>query len=163
MATIFVSYRRQDSPYVAAVLKDRFERQFGEQSVFLDIDNIPIGADFREHIDLAVQQCDVMLVLIGDVWLRVMPGKERNRLFEPRDFVRAEIEAAFRRAIPIVPVLVEDAEMPSAEDVPESIQELIYRNSPELRAGRDFNSHFDSFGRGARPDVEAANQNQRNG
>ena len=121
MARIFVSYRRQDSPYVAAVLKDRLERQFGEHSVFLDIDNIPIGADFREHIDLAVQQCDVMLVLIADAWLKVMPGKERNRLFDPQDFVRAEIEAAFRRTIPIVPVLAENAQMPSPEDLPQSI------------------------------------------
>jgi len=142
MAKIFVSYRRQDNPYVALSLKDHLERQFGGGSVFLDIDNIPFGVDFREHIDLAVQQCDVMLVLIGDAWLTVRTGKERNRLFEPQDFVRVEIEAAFRRSIPIVPVLCDDAEMPAEEHLPESIRNLVYRNSAELRAGRDFNSQM---------------------
>ena len=95
-----------------------------------------------EHIDLAVQQCDVMLVLIGDEWLTVRMGKERNRLFDPQDFVRAEIEAAFHRAIPVIPVLVENAEMPAEEHLPGSIRNLIYRNSAELRAGRDFNSQM---------------------
>lgn len=151
MAKIFVSYRRQDSPYVALALKDRLERQFGQDSVFLDIDNIPLGMDFREHIDRAVQQCDVMLVLIGDAWLAVMPDKDRNRLFDPQDFVRTEIEAALRRSIPIVPVLVENAKMPGAEDLPPSIQNLIYRNAAEVRAGLDFNSHMtrlsDNLGR----------------
>ena len=142
MAKIFVSYRRQDSPYVAQALKDRLEQQFGQHSVFLDIDNIPIGVDFREHIDLAVRQCDVMLVLIGDRWLSVTPGNERNRLFDPQDFVRAEIEAALRRTIRIVPLLADNARMPTTADLPSSIQDLIYRNSAELRAGRDFNSQM---------------------
>ena len=74
MAKIFVSYRRQDSPYVAPTLKDRLEQRFGENSVFLDIENIPIGVDFRERINLAVRHCDVMLVLIGDAWLAPMPA-----------------------------------------------------------------------------------------
>ena len=143
MAKIFVSYRRQDSPYVALTLKARLEERFGKQSVFLDIDNIPMGVDFRKHIDLAVKQCDVMLVIIGDSWLRVMPGRQQNRLFDPQDFVRAEIEAALRREIPIIPVLVEAAEMPSAEDLPESIRELIFRHSTVLRAERDFDSQME--------------------
>jgi TIR domain len=140
MAKIFVSYRRQDSPYVAAVLKDRLERRFGGDSVFFDIDNIPVGADFRKHIEAAVGQCVAMLVLIGDSWLAPVEGR-KNRLFEPRDYVRMEIEAALGRKIPVVPVLVANADMPAAEDLPESIQELIFRNAAEVRAGRDLENH----------------------
>lgn len=142
MAKLFVSYRRQDSAYVALTLKERLERHFGENSVFFDIDNIPLGGDFRKYIEMAVEQCDVLLVLIGDGWLAVQDNKVQNRLFEPRDYVRIEIEAGLRRGIPVIPVLVENAQIPRAEDVPESIQDLIFRNSAELRAGRDFYDHM---------------------
>jgi len=142
MAKMFVSYRRQDTPYVAQALKDRLEERFGKGSVFLDIDNIPFGVDFREHIDRAVQQCDVMLVLIGDAWLSPASGQTTSRLFAAQDFVRTEIESALKRSIPIVPLLAESAEMPNADELPDSIKNFVYRNAAELRAGRDFNSHM---------------------
>ncbi len=142
MARIFVSYRRQDSPYVAATLRDHIERRFGADSVFFDIDNIPVGADFRKHIEAAVSECGALLVLIGDKWLMPEERTGKNRLFEPRDYVRMEIEAALARGIPVVPVLVEAAEMPTAGDLPESIGDLIFRNAAEVRAGRDFQNHM---------------------
>jgi hypothetical protein len=143
MARIFLSYRRQDAPYVAAALKDRLETHFGAESVFIDVDNMPIGVDFRRHIESAVGQCDAMLVLIGGGWLTVAKEGVKNRLFEPRDYVRMEIEAALGREIPVVPVLAEEAEMPAAEEMPESIQDLIYHNAAEIRAGRDFKTDLD--------------------
>ncbi|MFO0918635.1 MAG: toll/interleukin-1 receptor domain-containing protein [Planctomycetaceae bacterium] len=68
MAKIFISYRRDDSGYIALMLRDKLEERFGRQSVYLDIDNIPFGIDFRDHIDSAVSQCDVMLAVIGSAW-----------------------------------------------------------------------------------------------
>ena len=143
MARIFLSYRRQDAPYVALALKDRVEAHFGAESVFIDVDNVPIGVDFRRHIETAVGQCDAMLVLIGAQWLAVAGKDVKNRLFEPRDYVRIEIEAALGRGIPVVPVLVDEAAMPPAGEMPESIQDLAYRNAAEIRAGRDFRTDVD--------------------
>jgi TonB family protein len=57
-------------------------------------------------------------------------------LDEPVDFVREEVAAALRRDIPVIPVLVRGAEMPHADQLPDSIKELAYRNSAELTHAR---------------------------
>lgn len=144
MARIFISYRRNDSAYVAATLKEKIQQRFGEDSVFLDIDNIPLGVDFRRHIGDAVGQCDVLLVLIGDNWL----GDNGVRLRAESDFVRIEIESALQREIPVVPVLLDRAEMPPSEMLPPSLQNLVYRNCAEIRAGKDFYQHVDRLLKG---------------
>ena len=113
MAQIFISYRRQDSAYLAATLSERLQQHFGPNSVFFDIDNIPLGVDFRDHIGNAVGQCDVLLVIIGDQWTGAVDSQGKRRLDNPSDYVRVEIESALKRNIPVVPVLVENAQMPS--------------------------------------------------
>jgi hypothetical protein len=47
--------------------------------------------------------------------------------------VRLEIEAAIRLNKPIVPILLEGAEMPSSELLPDSLVSLSYRQALELR------------------------------
>ena len=69
MPKTFISYRRNDSAEVTKRLHDRLEIQFGPQSVFMDIDSIPPGVDFRKRLSDAVQQTDVLLAVIGDGWL----------------------------------------------------------------------------------------------
>jgi hypothetical protein len=137
MARIFVSYRRHDGRFVAFPLKERIEQRFGEGSVFVDVDNIPVGVDFRKHVESEIGRCHAMLVLIGDEWLATEAHTGKNRLFDPQDPVRAEIEAALARKILIVPVLIGDARMPAAANVPESIQALTFLNAAEVRGGRD--------------------------
>lgn len=140
MAQIFISYRRDDSAYPVATLSERLKRRFGDGSVFRDIDNIPLGIDFRAHIGNAVGQCDVLLAVIGNDWLTI-PGKNGlPRLQDPRDPVRVEIESALARDILVVPVLVDKAEMPAEADLPESLRKLADRNGAEVRAGRDMDS-----------------------
>ncbi|MDQ6622994.1 MAG: toll/interleukin-1 receptor domain-containing protein, partial [Verrucomicrobiota bacterium] len=140
MTRIFISYRRHDSGYAAASLRDTLRDRFGHESVFFDLDNIPFGVDFREYIGNAVGQCHVLLVLIGDDWTKATDREGKRRLDDPADYVRIEIESALKRDIPVIPVLVEEALMPAAEDLPESIRPLVYRNAAELRAGRDMDS-----------------------
>jgi hypothetical protein len=65
MAKIFLSYRRQDSAGIAGRIYDRLRAHFGDDTVFMDIDSIPFGVDFREHIGAAVGQCDVVLERSG--------------------------------------------------------------------------------------------------
>ena len=143
MAKIFLSYRRSDSAYVAANLSDKLQQHFGRDSVFFDIDTIPLGVDFREYIGNAVGQCDVLLAVIGDQWVRAVDAQGNRRIDNPSDFVRVEIESALKRDIPVIPVLVGETEMPSADDLPEAIQSIVYRNATELRAGRDLRQHID--------------------
>ena len=143
MPQIFISYRRVEGGYVAADLSDKLQQHFGENSVFFDVDDIPLGVDFREHIANAVGQCDVLLAIIGDQWVSSVDEHGNRRLDNPSDFVRIEIESALKRQIPVIPVLVGRVQMPSADDLPESLKSIAYRNATELRAGRDLRQHFD--------------------
>ena len=141
MARIFISYRRSDTGYVARMLADRLQRQYGDGSVFLDVDNIPPGVDFRDHLDAAVARCDVFLALIGNEWLAANESGG-IRLQDPRDFVRIELESALQRNIPVIPILTESAGMPREDQLPESLRAFAYRNAMELRAGVDLEVHL---------------------
>jgi hypothetical protein len=50
MAKIVISYRRADSTAITGRIRDRLADHYGDDSVFMDIDNIPIGMDFRNQI-----------------------------------------------------------------------------------------------------------------
>lgn len=143
MARIFLSYRRDDSAYVAATLNDKLQDRFGSDAVFFDVDAIPLGVDFRNYIADAVGRCDVLLVVIGDNWLGAGKEQAAGRLDDPADYVRIEIESALKRDIPVIPILVGEAPMPTESALPESIQAIAFRNAAEIRAGRDFRQHMD--------------------
>jgi hypothetical protein len=145
MTRIFISYRRSDSAYVASVLKDKLEERFGRNSVFLDVDTIPFGVDFREYITDGVTQSDVMLVIIGENWLKAKTEGGIRRLDNPDDFVRFEIETALKRKIPVIPVLIDKAEMPKENELPSTLNSLVFRNALEIRPGRDFRNHIDNL------------------
>jgi len=148
MTKIFISYRRDDSSYIAGMINERLEKHFGPNSVFLDIDSIPLGLDFRKHISDSVEQCNVLLALIGDLWINSTNDQGSRRLDDPTDFVRLEVESALKRDIPVIPVLVGKARMPSATELPSSLQELAFRNAAEVRAGRDLQEHLTRLVRG---------------
>jgi hypothetical protein len=148
MAQIFISYRRHDSAYLAATLSDKLQQHFGPNSVFFDVDNIPLGVDFREYIGNAVGQCDVLLVIIGDQWMGPVDSQGKRRIDDPSDYVLIEIESALKRNIPVIPVLVEEATMPSPADLPAAIQSIAFRNAAEIRAGRDLRQHIEQLIRG---------------
>jgi hypothetical protein len=109
---------------------------------FFDVDNIPLGVDFRRHLGDAVAGCDVLLALVGDQWLTTTDSNGERRLDNKNDFNRIEIEAALTRGIPVVPVLAGHATMPSENDLPESLRELAYRNAIELRSGGDLREYW---------------------
>jgi len=138
MPKIFISYRRQDSIETTGRIYDQLAGQFGSENVFMDVDAIPPGVDFRKHLHDAVAGCDVFLAVIGRDWLKRRGLLRKRRLDDPGDFVRIEIEAALQRDIRVVPVLVRDATMPGPRDLPKSIWRLAVRNAVPVRAGRDF-------------------------
>ena len=94
MSKILISYRREDSADVTGRIDDRLVQQFGRQAVFVDVDSIPFGLDFRKHLDEQVAKCDVFLAVIGPDWMGPKDSQGKTRLEDPRDFVRIEIESA---------------------------------------------------------------------
>jgi len=140
---IFISYRRADSADMTGRIYDRLTGHFGRSAVFKDVDSIPPGMDFREHLEKAVGQCRVFLIVIGDRWLEMVNSLQENRLHDPGDFVRIELEAALGRNIPIIPLLVHGASMPVEEKLPSSLQRLSYRQAIPIRPDPDFHRDMD--------------------
>ena len=138
---IFISYRRADTAYPAGWLFDRLVEHFGRHQVFKDVDSIQLGDDFVEAIRKAVASCNVLLALIGDQWLTITDEQGRARLQDPHDFVRLEIEAALARDVRVIPILVEGARMPHADQLPPSLANLVHRQALELSPSRfDFDT-----------------------
>lgn len=141
MTKIFISYRRDDSVDIAGRIYDRLVQAFGKDNIFKDVDSIPFGVNFKKHLADAVQQCAVELVVIGRAWLDIADEHGNRRLDDPRDFVRIEIEAALTRDIPVIPLLVGGASMPTEDRLPDSLGDLAYRNAATV--GRDPYFHLD--------------------
>jgi hypothetical protein len=123
MAGIFISYRRDDSQGFAGRLADDLTEILGPDLVFRDVE-IPAGYDFTEVLNRAVAACDVLLVVIGRNWRAPSALTAKSRLFDPVDWVRAEIESAFDQGKHVIPVLVAGANMCTASELPESIAHL---------------------------------------
>ena len=132
MSGIFISYRREDAEGQARALSIELARYVGEDLVFLDVDSISLGRDFRKALHERLEACDALLALIGPAWLDAKGQAGKRRLDDPGDYLRQEIAVALVRNIPVTPVLVQGATMPAAERLPGDLKELAYRNGFEL-------------------------------
>jgi tetratricopeptide (TPR) repeat protein len=131
--TIFINYRREDSISTAGRLHDRLAQTFGKKNLFMDVDSIPAGVDFVEHLSNQVAACNVVLVVIGRNWLNARDESGERRLDDPDDFVAIEIAAALARDIRVIPVLVDGARMPKPRELPDSLKPLARRQAVEVR------------------------------
>lgn len=141
MAKIVVSYRRADSAAIAGRIFDRLTGHYGDDSVFMDVDNIPFGIDFRHHIKNVLEYCDAVLVVVGPRWTGA--GADGTRILHDADPVRVEVETALQRGVPIIPILVDGARMPEATELPESLRDFSFINAAPVDNGRDFRQHMD--------------------
>ena len=142
MPKIVISYRRADSEAMTGRIHDCLVEHYGNKSVYRDLESIPPGKDFRQHINEAIHGADVLIVIVGPKWRGPKRGSG-SRIKEATDPIRAELEAAMERNIPVVPVLVNDAVMPKASDLPTDIKNFSYHNAAIVDAGRDFRLHMD--------------------
>ena len=137
MGGVFISYRREDSQGSTGRIADRLHELLGDDvPLFLDIDSIRPGQDFREVISQTLAQCDVTLVMIGPRWLEVTDEDGNNRLAADGDLHRLEVESALASSAITIPVLVEGASMPAPGDLPESIRELAFLHAAEVSVRR---------------------------
>ena len=143
MPKIFISYRRADSGYPAQAIYDKFKDRYGAESLLFDVDSIPLGVDFHAYLDEQVSRCDVLLAIIGERWLNARSDDGGRRLDDPDDFVRIEIGSALKRGIPVIPVLIDNASVPKAGDLPAELKPLVRRNGAEVRPGRDYQDHLE--------------------
>jgi TIR domain/Papain family cysteine protease len=131
MPSIFFSYRRSDAPGHAGRLYDRFAARFGEPNVFMDVGSTGAGEDYVDVMTRRVAGSDALIAVIGRDWLRAKRDRMR-RLEDPSDPVRFEISTALANRVPVIPVLVQGARMPTPADLPDEIRALAHRNAVVL-------------------------------
>jgi len=139
---IFISYRRADSAGHSGRVFDRLSAQFGHEHVFMDIDTIVPGEDFIQVIEKTISSCDLIVAVMGPGWTGI--GVQKSRIFHENDFVRLEIKHALQQGIPIISVLINEAHLPGAIELPEDIQGILKQPALELRDA-NWNGDFQKF------------------
>ncbi|MFP5316787.1 MAG: toll/interleukin-1 receptor domain-containing protein [Acidimicrobiia bacterium] len=128
---VFISYRRGDTKHFAGRLRDHLAHRFGDDNVFFDVYSIDLGSDFRAAIREQLAAVDAVILMIG-------PQFNTSGLANEHDYVRLELLEALEQDKHIVPVLVEDAQMPSSRELPSELEPLSYRHAALLRPDPDF-------------------------
>lgn len=134
-ATIFINYRRTDAGWPADLLAGKLRGTFGENRVFLDVREIDAGDEFPTVLEEKLRRATILVVLIGEGWLRAQDKYGRRRLDQGSDWVRNEIRAGLqRKSCRVIPVLIDDAALPDErEALPEDIAGLLTRQRVRLR------------------------------
>ena len=158
---IFISYRREDTQWVAARLADALGGYFGEERIFRDIEGISGGADFGVVITETLNRADAVIVLIGKNWLNVRDETGQQRLNDSEDWVAQEIAVALKQKVPVYPVLVDEVSMPRSEDLPEAIEPLARYHAVSI-SDRNWSRDVDQLAKIISLDIPSATENRLN-
>jgi TIR domain len=126
---VFISYRRDAGAGYAGRIADALVEHFGEDKVFRDIDSLEPGLDFVDAVERAIESSEVLIAVVGKHWLTVTDAAGQKRLENPDDYVRTEIAIALKRNIRVIPLLIQEASMPSEEELPDDLAPLSRRNA----------------------------------
>ena len=123
---VFINYRETDSRSYSALLYVELARRFGTELVFLDCESIPAGTDFVEQLLERARRARVMLAVIGPNWLAPSGARRlgRPRFKDSNDWTRRELAEAFAAGVKVIPVLTDDAELPTEQALPACLAPL---------------------------------------
>jgi hypothetical protein len=137
VAGVFISYRTDDTRPWAITIRDHLARTFGERQVFLDVDSIEAG-QWRTQVDRALNQCAIVVLLIGRRWHTAADADGHARLLAVDDVHRYEVATALANPrVTVIPVLVDGASVPRAPDLPEDLRALLTCQAIEIADQRD--------------------------
>jgi serine/threonine protein kinase len=141
MPSLFISYRRSDSPDTVKLIHERLKKRLPRWEIFYDHESIPLGEQFPERLRAKVALAAVVLVIIGPKWLEILHERKSAAI----DHVRAEVRLALEAARSVVPVLVGHAAMPTDADLADfaDLQPLLQRNGCPVRPDPDFDGDLD--------------------
>ncbi|SMD27475.1 macro domain-containing protein [Kibdelosporangium aridum] len=126
MGGVFVNYRVREQPGYATLLHRELAARLGPDRAFLASRSIRPGDDFVTTVFDTLRRCDVLLAVMGPQWIEFLTDPER-------DWVHREIQEAFSCGLRVIPVLVEDAELPDAELLPGGIAALARCQAVRIR------------------------------
>ena len=146
MNEIFISYRRADSAANTGRLTSKLQEQFSPDAIFWDIPDVKVGDKYKNNIEQSLSSCKVLVAVIGPQWMGAKEddNKERRRLDDPDDVVRNECATALRRQVHVIPVLVDGAVMPNADQLPDDLRGLTDFNAAPF-SERTWNDDFEKL------------------
>ena len=123
--SVFISYRRGDDFGEARALRSELVAEFGDEHVFMDVNDLHVGDNFVRELPERVGRCDVLLAVIGPRWAETMDQRLKDHQRDgSTDYVRVEIETALGRGTGtrVLPVVLGGAGMPDGRAWPASLR-----------------------------------------
>ena len=140
---IVISYRAVDTKLIIGRIHERLRKVFGNENVFLDFEGIAGSADYRNSIRQALDQCNVLVAVVGPQWFGPLDHNANPILFNPSDWVHLEVATALAAGKQVVPVLLDNTRMPNPKELPVPMRDFAYRQGVRLSSGREFDLHMD--------------------
>ena len=135
---IFISYRRKESQDITGRVHDGIAGYFGADAVFMDVDALVSGKEYRAQIGSLINRCGVLLAIIGEDWLECTDDRGTRRLDDPDDLLRIEIQTAIENGLTVIPILVHGAALPASDRLPEALASLAGQRPVEIQSGLPF-------------------------
>jgi hypothetical protein len=135
---VFLSYRRATGSEITERIREWLNRELGQDNVFKDDQSIPWGADFEVEIESRLRESSALMLIIDEQWVT-------TRLEDPTDFVRREVEFALQHQVPLLPVLVREAQIPRKEQLPASLRPLCRLQTRRVRPAPDFHRDMEQL------------------
>jgi hypothetical protein len=128
---VFISYRQSgDYRFMAASIHYAIKQHFGAERVFFDINSMQPGTRYPDELRRALARSRVLIAVIHRNWVADLYERQGSR---SPDWVLFEIETALRTGMVVVPVLLEDAPLPTVEELPDEISDLSQRQACVLQ------------------------------
>jgi hypothetical protein len=143
MKKIYISYRRGDSRPEAKKIWKILSDEFGDENVLFDVSNLSSYTKFYTQLEIALQVCHILLVIIGPDWMTIRDERGNLKIRNYGDYVQIEIRSfLFSQNKKILPVLVGGATMPAQSDLPTTLQGLETMQPFTISAGSDFEKNL---------------------
>ncbi len=154
MAKIFVNYRRAESLKDARHLAALIDKGPFRGRIFIDLKGLDGAPDWLHELERQVAASDAMISVICPDWAEVRDRDGKRRIDNDKDFVRFELAEAFRRNIPVIPLLVDGARMPRDCELPDT---LLYLTRPqaELLRAESFDADCDKIAKRVQAEIAA--------
>ena len=98
MPSLFLSYRRNDSPDTVKLIYERLKKRLPRWEIFYDHESIPLGDQFPERLRAKVASAAVVLVIIGPKWLEILHERKNAAVEDSAEYRLAIRQAIERRA-----------------------------------------------------------------
>ena len=138
---VFISYRWDGASEHAEALARTVRRHHETLALFRDKESIAPGDSWSAVLAEGIERASALVVLIDADWLHHDDDFGRRRIDLSADWVRLEIERSLGRDIPVFPALIDDARMPPATALPDTLKPLATATSEPFRLRRD---HLDA-------------------